>query len=167
MSLLPSAPKVELRIPGVVFAGQPTSFELDVIAKEATKIDFIRARVRAIQGWTIGSGKSQVSHEIVYPELAIELAHAGVLEAGTLAKGATFTLPPDIAPTHPGYPAYARVELRVHVSIPWWPDGRYRFDIPVRLPAHGELARRPVAARSTNEANRPRIELVRSRSNHG
>src|SRR3954462_13230771 len=107
MGLLPSAPRVELRVPGIIFLGQRATLQIEVTAKEATKIDFIKVRIQGRQGWEVGSGKSSVSHAATYPNLEIRLAGPGTLEPGTVEYQATFTLPADAAPTHDQSPAYA------------------------------------------------------------
>jgi hypothetical protein len=74
---------------------------------------------------------------------------AGELPAGPTRLQARFSLPAGLPPTHHHAPAWATLELAVRVVIPWWPDGRYRFDLSVRIPAPAVVERRPVAVRST------------------
>lgn len=67
-----------------------------------------------------------------------------------------------MAASHDIDPAFARTELRVHVSIPWRLDGRYRFLLPVSVPPPDTVERTPFAVRSnqpSSAADKPRIEL--------
>jgi len=88
----------------------------------------------------------------------------GTLAAGTTARyTARFKLAPDTPPTHEIAPAWSRMRLRVHVSIPWRLDGRYDYDFVVRLPAPRQVQRTPGSIRSTPlsaPADKPRIELA-------
>jgi len=163
VSLFPSAPKVVARIPAPLVVGRSAVVELDVTAEEPTKVDHIAVRLRGRQGWSVGSGKHQVSFRVTVPDLEARVMQAGTLPAGTSTFSATFELPRTMAPSHHLRPAYAELELKVQVSIPWWPDGRSRFTIPVRMPPPmGSVVRTPIAARSTRQdapPDKPRLEL--------
>ena len=160
--MFPSAPDVEVYAPNVLFIGRNATVEIVVHAKKQTNVDFIEARVSGHQGWHLGGGNNSVYARAVYPELKARLMEKGVLETGTRRFTTTFALPEAMAPSHELAPAWGRLDLRVHVSIPWWPDGRYRFRLPVRLPAPGEVTRKPFAMRSTRSdaaADNPRLEI--------
>lgn len=159
MGLLPSAPKVEVFAPTTLFAGRPVSVQVVVTAKDETKIDFIDVRITGKQGWAIGSGDSRVAENAEYPRLIARLATEGVLPAGVSNFSTTFTLPVDMPPTHEMDPAHARLELYVHVSIPWWLDGRSKFLLPVRTPPPAQVVRTPYAVRSSGAADGPRLEV--------
>jgi len=155
---LPAAPLVEVRIPGEVFVGRPTPIIVEVTPKVPIDIEFISVAVQGNQYWVVGSGKSAVRHAIQYPNLGMRLAEASRLTEKQEFRTA-FTLPPDTAPTHEHSFVHARLHIKVHVSIPWWPDGRYRFDIPVRVPPPPLVARQPVMTRNTADPGKPRLEL--------
>jgi hypothetical protein len=156
-------PKVEIAAPAALFVGQPHAIEIVVTTEAETKIEHITARLIGEQGWSIGSGKSRVTRHIKFPELETQLAGPGVLAAGTTTRFATrFTLPWGTPPIHSRAPAWASLELRVHVSIPWRIDGRYRFPMVARLPPPPHVERTPMAIRSTSLAappDKPRIEV--------
>jgi len=160
VGLFPSAPKVSVFAPGTVFVGNQCTTELEVVAGAETKIDFVDARVVGNQGWAVGSGKSRVTQRVTFPDMRQRLMEAGMLPAGTTRLAMQFTLPPGTPPSHGIDPAWAHLELRVHVSIPWWPDGRYRFVLPVRVPPALPVIRTPVAIHSkASAADKPRIEI--------
>jgi hypothetical protein len=160
VGLFPSAPKVNVYAPGTVFVGTLCKIEIEVVAGADTRIEFVDARVTGYQGWSVGAGKSRVVQRVTFPELRSRLMDAGVLPSGTTRLALQFTLPPGTPPSHQIDPAWANLELRVHVSIPWWPDGRYRFVLPVRVPPALPVIRTPVAIHSkTAAADKPRIEI--------
>lgn len=163
MGILPAAPKVEVFAPSALVVGEPAMIRVEVTAADETKIDFIDVKARGRQGWEVGSGKSSVSMRAVFPELVARVHDGGVLAAGTSRFTAQFTLPRGTAPSHAAAPAWATFQIVVHVSIPWWPDGRSRFVLPVRLPAPPVVTRTPLAMRSTPAgapADKPRLELA-------
>ena len=160
MGLFPSAPKVNVYAPGTVFVGTQCRAELELVADDDTRIDFVDARVTGHQGWSVGSGKSRVTVRMTFPEIKARMMEAGVLPAGMTKLTLQFTLPQGTPPSHAIDPAWAHLELRVHVSIPWWPDGRYRFVLPVRVPPALPVIRTPVAIHSkATAADKPRIEI--------
>lgn len=148
--------------PTTWFVGQEALIEIEVNAKEETKIDFIDVRGTGQQGWAIGAGENRVVQRASFPELLARVREAGVLPAGVSRFAARFQLPPGCAPSHDLDPAWAKFEVFVHVSIPWWIDGRYRFHVPVRVPPPARVERTPYAVRSTPAtaaAGKPRLEL--------
>jgi len=157
--VFPSAPEVEIYAPNILFVGRQVTIEAVVTAEKETKVDFIDVRVTGHQGWRIGSGKSQIVSRAIFPDLVARVMKAGVLSPGRQAFAATFALPEGMPPSHYIDPAWAYLELKVHVSIPWWPDGRYKFRLPVRLQAPAQITRQPVALRNTAAADEPRLEI--------
>jgi hypothetical protein len=159
MGLLKSAPDVQVFAPTTWFVGQTAVIEIEVVAKEETKVDFIDVRGTGKQGWKVGSGKHQVIERAEFPRLEARVMDEGVLPAGSSRFRAKFELPHGCPPSHDLDPAWARFEVYVHVSIPWWIDGRYRFNVPVRVPPPPRVERTPYAVRSEDDANKPRLEL--------
>jgi hypothetical protein len=163
VGILPSAPDVQVFAPTTWFVGQTAVIEIEVNAKEQTKIDFIDVRGTGQQGWAIGAGENRVVQRANFPELMARVREAGVLPAGKSRYAARFQLPAGCAPSHDLDPAWARFEVFVHVSIPWWIDGRYRFHVPVRVPPPPRVERTPFAVRSTaatQPVGKPRLELA-------
>ncbi len=157
-------PEISITAPKVLVVGQICSIEIDVLPEKDLKLEFIDATLTCDQGWSVGSGKNQVQYRLKYPNLVHRLTGEGVLAAKTPARfTAQFMLPLDTPPTHFISPAYSKMRLRIHVSIPWWLDGRHDFDFVVRLPAPPRVERTPSAIRSTPvtaAADKPRIEVA-------
>ncbi len=157
-------PAVQVLTAKTLYAGKKARITVEITADKVTKTDGIYARLFGEQGWVVGGGKHRVSSKIRWPE-TIEFELSGPT---TLAAGVTtpfiidVALPPGMAPSHDIDPAFARTELRIHVSIPWRIDGRYRFLLPVSVPPPDTVVRTPYAVRSnqaSSAADKPRIEL--------
>lgn len=162
MGLLKSAPKVTIYSPRTLFVGRPYDVEVWLACDETLDIEYVEARIEGHQGWSVGSGKSRTSRNEVLPTLVTRLMDTGTLPAGETRLRARFTLPEGTAPSHSLGPAFASLQMKVHVAIPWWPDGRYTFTLPVRLPPPASVDRQPRAFRSTGHRDDPddkRLEL--------
>ena len=155
-------PEVSVFEPVLTVAGGTCVAVFDVRASADTPVEFIDVRLRGRQGWGVGSGKSRREHAVLYPELVQRVMGAGALTGGaSLRFTASFVMPADLPPTHERHPAYARLEVRVHVSLPWRLDRRHEVAFAVRLPpTHmrriGRIARSTPASAPAGE---PRIDL--------
>ncbi|HEY4178555.1 MAG TPA: hypothetical protein VGM90_17025 [Kofleriaceae bacterium] len=158
-------PTVSVRTKQRVFAGQRAELMITVDASDETKVDFIRAELSGSQGWQIGSGKSQQGTQIPYPDkLGFSLQPEDiVLKAGSRTEyQIAFDVPALVPPTHTLMPAWATLEVFVHVSIPWRIDVRRRFTLDVHRQPPAEIPRLPFAVRSNSQKaapDAPRIEL--------
>ncbi|HVK87445.1 MAG TPA: hypothetical protein VM513_25185 [Kofleriaceae bacterium] len=156
-------PDVSISAQNPVFAGQTFTVDFDVTVEKDTKVEFIDARLTGEQGWRIGSGKHRITHQATLPDVVANLMGEGVLPAETTTRfSARFMLPPSTAPTHRMAPAWARLRLKIHISIPWRIDGRYHYEFEVRVPPPSGVQRSPHAVRSTSRQaahDKPRIEL--------
>ncbi|HUQ05779.1 MAG TPA: hypothetical protein VM261_24930 [Kofleriaceae bacterium] len=160
MGLLKRAPKVVIFSPRTLLVGRPYDVEVVITTPEPLDVDFVEARVEGEQGWAVGSGKSRTSRREVFPELALRMMEASTLPAGETRLRARFTLPPGTPPSHEVRPAWAYLDLHVRVGIPWWPDGHYRFTLPVRIPPPAHIERVPRAFRSSSDSpDDKRLEL--------
>jgi hypothetical protein len=149
-------------MPQQMFVGREIRVEIDITADEETPVEYIDARVRGVQGWAIGSGKNRIARREYHPSGVFRIGEPGTIRAGTTTVPFAFTLPADVPPTHDIDPAYAYVELRIHVSIPWRWDGRGKFTLPVRVPsAPFPVPRTPSIAvdQAGSGAGAPRLEL--------
>ena len=152
-------PDVTISASDPLFSGRDLSIEVNVTSIKETKIDFIQARLEGDQGWSIGSGKSRVTQRLAYPMLMQQLSGPGLLPAASTTTYTTaFRVPSGTPPTHELAPAWSRMRLSIHISIPWALDGRYRYDFSVRIPAPG-AQRRPAALSSSDVPGKPRLEL--------
>jgi hypothetical protein len=158
VSLFPTKPEVAIRAPAALLVGTEEVIEIDVTAAEPTRIEYMEVRMRGVQGWSVGSGKHQVSVRSYVPDLVTRPLGEGVL-AGTTTHVVRFVLPTTTAPTHALTPAYSQLWLRVRIAIPWWPDARYKWSLPARLPPPPSVLRQPWMTRSTDAHDKPRIEL--------
>jgi hypothetical protein len=156
-------PDVSIMASPTLVSGARCPIDIDVTAHDETRVDFIRARITGQQGWSVGSGRQKVSVRLSEPEIETELMGKGVLPEGSTTRFSTaFKLPDGTPPTHEIAPAYSRMRLRIHISIPWRIDGRYHYDFAVRLPAPPEVVRTPHAISSPSDGaahDKPRIEL--------
>jgi len=157
-------PEISISAPKILVVGQTCMIEIDVLPEKDLELEFIDATLTCDQGWRVGSGKNQVSFRVKQPNLVHRVMGEGTLVGKTVTRfTAQFTLPSDTPPTHAIAPAWSKMRLRIHVSIPWWLDGRHDFDFVVRLPAPPRVERTPSAIRSTPAnaaADKPRIELA-------
>lgn len=160
MGILPSAPKIELRAASQLYAGSTVRFEIRVTVDEPTNIDGITLAICGTEGYDAYEGVG--SYVTTYPDLEASVRGPGVLATGTSEYSVEAALPANMAPSHEVSPGFARLEVTVRIAIPWWPDRRSRFTLPVRLPPPAEVIRTPVAV--TTEpghvaADEPRLEL--------
>lgn len=162
MSFFKRAPNVTIYTPRTLFVGRRCDVEIVIESEEPLEIDYVEARIEGEQGWSVGSGKSRTTRRETYPELAMRMMAESTLPAGPTKLRTHFTLPAGTPPSHDLRPAWATVELKVRVAIPWWPDGRYAFTLPVRMPPPAHVERQARAYRSTGAHGDPddkRLEL--------
>ncbi len=153
-------PVVTARMPPVWMVGQPARVEVEVAASETARIEFIDVGFVGAQGWSVGSGNSRRREKVAWPELMHRVMEEGLLEAGTTRRFVTeLILPPGTPPSHEVAPAFARVHLRIHVSLPWRIDVRERYPIAARIPPPDDVRRLPVVHQSRGDHDAPRIEL--------
>ena len=155
-------PAIALSSPAVFYAGGDHQIGIEITPSEALRVDYVEARVVGRQGWEVGSGKSRVSHRVVYPMLVTRFMDRGSLPAGATRFVMRFVLPRDLPPSHSIDPAYAQLELQVRIAIPWWFDHKFKWQLPLHVPAPPTVHRTPVAIRSTPPnaaADKPRIEV--------
>ena len=157
-------PDVQVLTAKTLYTGRKARITVEITASRPTKTDGIYARLFGEQGWVISGGKQAISAKTKFPDvLEFELSGPTTLAAGVMTPFLIeVTLPQGMAPSHEIDPAYARCELRIHISIPWRLDGRYRFLLPVSVPPPEKVERTPFAVRSnqsSSAADKPRLEL--------
>ncbi len=159
---LPKRPDVLLRAPTAVFIGERAVAEILVDVEKPTKIDFIDVDIVGSHGWSTYNGQTSSGYRVKFPRLHSRVADARELTAGRHAFQVAFTLPKGSAPTHDLSPTASTLAMNVHVSIPWWPDGRYTFPLRSRLPPDPTALRTPLVTRVPYEAegDEPRLELA-------
>lgn len=112
--------------PAVAVAGGELLAKVVLVSKSETPVDSISLTLTGDE-W-IGGGKSWDRRTIVGQRAAFG---ERTLEKGEQRVSAKFVIPPDAPPTHAGRSVHVAYELDVHVSIPWWPDRRERYVVPV------------------------------------
>lgn len=132
-------PKIALYLrPATAVADGEVTAELVLNSKGETPVDFISLTLRG-EEWIRGEAgwdkRAVVAQQAKFP--------ARTLEPGEQRVAARFVLPPDAPPTHRGTAIYVRYELDAHVSIPWWPDRRELYVLPVVRRALPSLAEPP------------------------
>lgn len=159
---LPKQPDVVVRTPTAVYVGERAVIEIVVEATKETKVEFIDVTIRGVQGWMRGAAETSYGQSATFPTLGKRIKDAGVLAVGSHPFSVAFTLPPGTAPSHQIRPASASLYVDVYVSIPWWPDGKYSFKLPTRLPPAATAQRTPVHVRVPFEVagDEPRIEVA-------
>ena len=136
--MFPRAPTAVLRS-RPLYAGETGRLEIELEAEQDTRIKYIDTTVSVDEGWVIGGGNNRVSNEIVLPVGRWRLAGPGVLPAGTNRYLVDVATPVIAPPSHEHAPAYSRLIVYVHVSIPWWPDGKLRVRYVFRDRIYREL----------------------------
>src|SRR5688572_6972007 len=100
-------PDVSISAPKVLVVGQTCMIEIDVLPEKDLKVEFIDATLTCDQGWKVGSGKSQVTFRLKFPNLVHRVMEEGVLPAQTTTRfTARFVLQQGTPPTHHISPAW-------------------------------------------------------------
>ena len=122
-----SRPKVKTYLrPAIATPGQTLEVEVVLTSASETPVDYVEMKLEGTERAQFGrSGLSQSF-------LALAARHGPrTLGIGEHRLAGRFELPPTIPPTYRGGAASIEYTLAVHVSIPWWPDRRQSFTIPV------------------------------------
>jgi len=126
--LIKRRPRVALLTPRVIHAGEPFTVTIDLDARRDVPIDGLDVRLSGSE--TIFAGKAARTREFV--RLGARLMGEGVLRAGRASYKCAFDLPKDAPPSYTSDHVRVTYEMLVHVSVPWWPDVRDRFEVFVQ-----------------------------------
>lgn len=112
--------------PAVAVPGKPLQVEVVLTSRTDTPIDYVETKL-------VGTAWMQVGRYGSSLRLVEQRARHG---PRTLTKGehrfaSRFDLPEGLPPTYRGGVAWVDYTLAVHASIPWWPDRRQSFALPV------------------------------------
>jgi hypothetical protein len=122
-----SRPKVKTYLrPAIAAPGSALDVDVVLTSASETPIDFVELRLEGRE--SVQFGKYGASH--VFLRQKVEHG-ARTLGVGEHRLAGHFELPPRLMPSYRGSAASVLYTLDVHVSIPWWPDRRQRFMIPV------------------------------------
>lgn len=126
-------------------AAQPGErFEVEVVleSKTVTPTDFTHVRLVGTERVVVGEGKgSYLSHYDIVRLQAVEPAR--VLTPGEHRKRYSFDLPANAPASMTGLRCVVHYAFSVHVSVPWWPDRRATFVLPVVPPPSSALGGTP------------------------
>jgi hypothetical protein len=157
MSIFPSVPELRLRSPSVVHAGESVVAEVLVTARDAVELEWIDVAL-SCRATSRASTETAYSRELL--SLGARIFEGGRLVAGTHALPVRFELPSSLPPSYSFVMGAVETKLRVHASVPWWPDARATFSIPVRAACGSPIEPEPY--RVTNGVashGAPRVEL--------
>jgi hypothetical protein len=128
-----SRPQVKLWHGGDIVPGAmlPVTFELRF--SDETPVDLMTVKLAGYEFAGTGSGKTRYVANKQTVSQVRELP-GKTFAPGTYKYDVSFAVPADVPPSHQGYDAHVRYELFLHVSIPWWPDRRVTYAIPVVFP---------------------------------
>lgn len=121
--------------PPVATPGQPLQVEVVLASGSETPIDYVETTLRGKARMQMGKYGS------VAPLLEHRARHGPrVLSKGEHRFASRFDVPQGLPPTYRGGVAWVDYVLTVHVSIPWWPDRRQSFTVPMSSAMRAEGA---------------------------
>ncbi len=163
-------PRVKLTLEsGAIYPGQPFVAELAMESGTATPCDFVDVELHGYEEMWTGEGntRSVTRHTIVRLSSRHE---PGTLSPGTRTLATRFVVPPGAPASFDGVECKVHYICNIHISIPWWPDRRVSYAVPVRWPPRpvGEPAAQtfatnregPLGTTPYMEASLDRTEIV-------
>ncbi len=119
--------------PAVVFPGGTLVAEAVLASKGETPVDWVEMRLRGTLRSAVGAGNARQYYEsVVYDR--VWRSPEQTLGEGEHRFRVEYPFDPSAPPTYAGADAAIGYELQVHVSIPWWPDRKRSFVVPVAMP---------------------------------
>ena len=135
-SLLKKRPYLKLLAPPEVRPGANLAMTLVLDVERPVDIDAIESVLMGTERVTIGAGKHAQTSRVQLLRLPLQQLSARELKAGVLRVPLRARLPAELPPSYRGHQAVTEYYCRVRVRIPWWPDARGDFEIPVVYPPH-------------------------------
>ena len=131
MAILKSRPKIRVRVPNEVRPGESFLAVVLLDCRRAVETDFVRVTLRGTERWVYGSGNAAQQRATEFLSLEATLSEERVYESGSTELPVRFPLAASAPPSFSGRAASISYELKVHVSVPWWPDRVAEFEIHV------------------------------------
>gem|GEM_PF-6831277 len=129
--------------------GERFEVELVLESKSDTPTDFTALRLIGTERVLIGEGKS--AYLSTYDVVRLEAREPErMLTQGVHRKRYVFDLPPNAPPSITGPRCVVHYAFSVHVSVPWWPDRRAAFVLPVDVLPQSAAEGTPRIVSSTN-----------------
>jgi hypothetical protein len=150
-------PDVDIKMPAMAHPGDDIDVKLVVTSRSDTPIDFIDL---LFHGEEVASppGQAGMRSARTLVDKAVRLRAEGKLAEGRHDYSARFRIPRDAPGSYVGVQATIAYEVRLHVSIPWWPDLREAYELIVE--PHGSARPEPAPATRTGErTSGPFVEL--------
>ena len=126
-----SRPRVKLTLaPREIPPGTAFVAEAHLDSASETPVEFIELRLEGFEQIWVGQGNARRvrRHDLV----SLASRHTpGKLTPGTHRFSARFDVPPRVPGAFAGAEASVQYLLTVHVSIPWWPDRKVTYLVPV------------------------------------
>jgi hypothetical protein len=136
VGLLKKRPNIALRAPTQVRVGEP--FEVEVVLDCEAEVECRGISVRHRGRMQLTEVQSQgAAQHWFYRALATLDVDGGVLPAGTHRRRVSLRIPRGAPPRYRGRAVEVAHLVDVRVDIPWWPDARAGFEIPV-IEAHAD-----------------------------
>lgn len=131
MGLLKTRPTIRVRVPNEIRPGETFLATVLLDCRREVEVDFVDVTIEGTEAWSVGSGEHRVSRRRTLLRLAARVSEARTLPEGRTAQSVRIPLPREAPPSYRGTSARVDYELRVHASVPWWPDRRAAFEIKV------------------------------------
>jgi hypothetical protein len=125
-----SRPDVDIKVPKSVLPGEALHVHLMVTGLSVTPIDFIAVHFHVSEGTRSAVEQGVFDQREVLHE-TVNVAEAGEIGAEVYRYQASFEVPADLPPSYLGTLFERRAWVEIHVSIPWWPDVRERYDVAI------------------------------------
>ncbi len=136
--------------------GERFEVELVLESKTRTPTDFTKVRLVGTERVVTGEGKQAFTSH--YDIVRLEVTEPPrVLTPGQLRRRYQFDLPAGAPPSFFGVRCVVQYAFTVHVSVPWWPDRRASFVLPVIVPGPRELGGTP---RIVASSDGPRVGQI-------
>jgi hypothetical protein len=143
--------------PAVAVPGSPLQVEVVLTSRSDTPLEYVETKLVGTAWMQVGRFGSQL-------RVLEQRARHG---SKTLTKGehrfaSRFDLPQGLPPTYRGGVAWVDYTLAVHASIPWWPDRRQSFTVPMGPAARdgGSTPQSFVSSLDGPRGSTPFIELA-------
>ncbi len=163
MPLLKSSPTIRLLLTRELVAGTPQEIIVELRCRRAVPIERVIVTLLGDLVWTYAGGHYRGFHGTRFLEQSqVLLAEPREFDVGTHRLSAIVQLPRRTPGSWEGPHLRVEYRIRIDVGIPWWPDPRREFAVPV-LAADAEInedAPRVWASRPNGPAPRqPYLEV--------
>ena len=117
-----SRPEVNLRIPRAAHPGDKVPIEVIIEPLSETPIDFVDLVFLGEEVVSLSADGEQVVERRTIVERRERLHDKGTLVPGALKHAVNVKIPKDAPASYMGVRVTIHYHVRIHVSIPWWPD---------------------------------------------